>query len=127
MFLLSLFSNILYMAKQISPTQTKTYRSINAQITKWVDENSILFINKGNWYAGITNDTNRRKIEHAIKNNDKIRCWKCWNAKSLRISNALEDSLSRRGFSNAPHKGGAIATSKYIYVYKKFATGLEKN
>lgn len=115
------------ITKIIPPTQTKTYRSINAQITKWVEQNSILYVKRGNWYAGITNNENRRKIEHRIKNQDKIWCWKCWDAKSLRIANALENSLSRRGFSNAPFKGGAKSTSKYIYVYKKFATGLEKN
>jgi|SRR5690606_8433140 len=114
------------MSKLIPPTQTKTYKSINAQITKWVYDNSILYVNNGNWYAGITNDLNRRKIEHTVKQKDKLWCWKCWDAKSLRIANALENSLSRRGFLNAPFKGGAISTSKYIYVYKKFASGLEK-
>lgn len=115
------------MAKLVPPTQTKTYRSINSAISAWINKNSVLWTDKSRWYAGITNDENRRRIEHAVKNKEAIRCWKCWDAKSLRIANALESSLSARGFLNSPYKGGAISTSKYIYVYKKIATGFEKN
>lgn len=111
--------------KIIPPTKTKTYRSINSQISAWVNKNSVLWTDKGRWYAGVTNDEKRRKIEHTVKNDEKMTAWKCWNAKTLRISSALEDSLSHRGFSNAPFTRGAKETSKFIYVYKKFPTGFE--
>ncbi len=114
------------MKLPILPSKTKTYRSINAKISDWVSKNSFLYIDNSRWYSGITNNEERRKIEHKIKNQADIKCWKCWDAKTKRIASALEDSLHRRGFSNAPFSRGAKETSKFIYVYKKFPTGLEK-
>jgi len=109
--------------KLTAPSKTKTYIRVRKEIKEWIEQNSILVIANSRWYVGITNDANRRKKEHEIKNNRKCKYWKMWNMKSVRLSLALETSLHKQGLLDKDTKGGYNKkTSKYIYVYKKFPT-----
>ena len=111
------------MKKLIAPSKTKTYQNARKEIKNWISENSTLVISNSRWYVGITNDANRRKIEHQVKNNKKCTFWKVWDMKSVRLSLSLETSFHKQGLLDKDTKGGYDKiTSKYIYVYKKFPT-----
>lgn len=111
------------MLKQIAPSKTKTYIKVRKEIKEWMSENSTFVIDNSRWYVGITNDANRRKKEHQIKNNKLCKFWKVWNMKSVRLSLSLETSFHTLGLLDKDTKGGYDRKlSKYIYVYKKKPT-----
>jgi len=108
--------------KLIAPSKTKTYQKVRREVIKWIEENSFLITNNSRWYVGITNDTERRKKEHQIKNNRECKYWKIWNMKSVRLALALETSLHKQGLLDKDIKGGYKPNSTWLYVYKKHPT-----
>jgi len=93
--------------------------SIKSQITKHIK--SSMGSEKprlNNWYVGITNNLDRRKAEHNKKTLD-IKFWKTFDAKTMKDANVIEAYFNTKGTINQSYKGGAIKTSKYVYVFKK--------
>ena len=95
-----------------------TANSIKSQITKHIkssmgSENPRL----NGWYVGITNNANRRKGEHS-KSKLGLKYWKTFTAKTMNDANIVEAYFSQKGTMNLSSKGGAIKTSKYVYVFK---------
>lgn len=70
------------------------------------------------WYCGITNDTTRRNAEHKSKRIEAIEHWKTFDAETLNDANIIERSMHEKDMINKPHKGGAIETSTWVYVFK---------
>ncbi len=71
-----------------------------------------------NWYCGITNDVNRRKAEHNAYRG-LVNFWHCYDAGSVSNANIIEAAMSEKGMINRPHIGGAIRTSRWVYVFKE--------
>ena len=69
------------------------------------------------WYSGITNNEERRKAEHNYKRG-KIKYWKCVNAGTMKKANEVEMYFSNKGTINMPSHNGAIASSKWVYIFK---------
>lgn len=77
------------------------------------------------WYCGITNIEKRRKAEHLSKRGE-VSFWKCIDAGSTKKANEVEKYFSEKGTLNAPHRNGAISTSRYVCIFKtpKQSSGL---
>lgn len=83
---------------------------IKKAITKFIDKNSILYVDYEHWYVGITGDPDRREREHGTRN-----VWRAWKADSVKDSRVLEKHFLDLGMNG--NTGGGI-NAQYIYVYK---------
>ncbi len=110
------------MAKKIVPSKTKTYKKTRAKIFEHMDKNSTIWVKNSRWYVGITNDEDRRKKEHEIKNNAECRFWNCWNMRTKRLARALESALHKQGLLDKDSPGNIKESTKHIYIYKKRPT-----
>ena len=72
----------------------------------------------GNWYIGVTDDPERRRVEH---NNPAI--WHDWDAESQRTARAIERYFLARGMDGGV--GGGV-NPRYIYIYKLGAISLQE-
>ena len=113
------------MNKLIAPSRMKTYRKVRKEILEHMKRNSTIWVENSRWYVGITNDENRRKKEHEIKNNKQCKFWNCWDMKTKRLSRALESALHKQKLLDKDTPGNITEASKFIYVYKKRPTILD--
>ncbi len=109
----------------LAAISTDTAKYIIKEINCWVDKHSNGWIDYCNWYVGITNHPPTRRSAHKQNNSSDPHAWKDWNAKSRRISEAVETYFHDLGMKDYDTKGGAIESSKWIYVYKKHPTLLD--
>jgi len=71
------------------------------------------------WYVGITNNEQRRKIEHQ-SNYGSLKYWKCIKANNVNEANQVEEYFSLiKGTSNLPFRNGAAKNSSWVYIFKK--------
>ena len=112
--------------KKDNPLKTVTAKKIIKEIELYISENSTFFIKYENWYCGITNNPNTRKSGHKTKNNTVPALWKPFNARSVKISLAIETYFHKKGMLDTDDKGGYDKEkSKFIYIYKKHPTILD--
>jgi len=92
--------------------------AIKAQFTKHIKD-SMGSVNPriNHWYAGITNNTDRRKAEHILEK-EIIKHWKFIDAGSVDNANEVEKYFSEKGTRNLPFKNGGKKNSKYAYIFK---------
>lgn len=64
------------------------------------------------YYCGVTNNIDRREIEHKVKFLGYV------YAKSVKGALDLEARMHQEGFNTGDQLGNAGADSKYVYVYK---------
>lgn len=76
------------------------------------------------WYAGITNDPDRRKSEHEREKEITCEHFKFWGPLCHTYASAIEKLLEKKGFSIHKEDLKIIASEdpkkeqKYVYVYK---------
>lgn len=69
------------------------------------------------WYCGITNNEQRRKIEHS-RLLPLLSYWKCLKADNIIEANEVELYFHNKGTSNRGSKNGARLSSVYVYVFR---------
>jgi len=85
-------------------------------------ENVMVDGSEGDWYIGITDNTERRKGEHEKDGND-IGHWKDWNPESEEDARDIEKFFLNKGCSNCSKsnslKGGTGGggNANYVYIY----------
>jgi predicted GIY-YIG superfamily endonuclease len=70
------------------------------------------------WYCGITNNTQKRKLQHH-RNFPLLKHWKFIEAKNMLDANSVEAFFSKKGTSNRPSKNGANESSIYVYLFRE--------
>ena len=79
------------MSKLKPVSKTKTYTDIKKKMINHMKQHS----GKGKWYAGITNNPERREGEHKDEYSN-MKHFKHWYARSKRIANELECFMAEK-------------------------------
>ena len=79
---------------------------------------SDIYVNYRNWYVGITNNVNLRKIQHQKGKNIPALHFKSWNAESKNNAIVIEKYFHDLGMKDKSSVGGARESTTYVYVFK---------
>lgn len=107
------------MAKSVR--QTKTYRSVVAQINAHVAAHSVLMVDWGRWYVGITCDVERSAGEHGLSYSELVG-FRSFYARTDAIASAVVDFYARKGAYNYTGAQGAVEGSRWVHVFKAHPT-----
>jgi hypothetical protein len=105
----------------LSPSAAQIKREIKA----WVKHFSFLGVDYGRWYIGVTNNPKVRINAHRCKIKDEPYMWYAWYAYSKVNALAIERYFHELGMLETSHPGGPAENTRYVYVFKRFPTGLE--
>ena len=84
------------------------------KIENYIEKNGGVFKDYG-WYAGITNDAERRLFtEHKV--NKKDGAWIYGTAESFAAAREVEDALLEQGCQGG--RGGGNVDSRVVYAYR---------
>lgn len=106
--------------------KTDLAKRIIKEIENWIEINSILIVDYGRWYCGITNNPPTRKSAHRHNISAEPYAWKDFNASSRKMAEILETYFHNLGMKDHDTKGGSKPNSKFIYVYKLIPTTFDK-
>lgn len=92
-------------------------RAINSYISTKKGK-SDFFIDHSNWYIGVTNNAQVRKVQHQRQKNISALYYKAWDAETKSNALAIEKHFHDLGMKDKASSGGAVETTKYVYVFK---------
>lgn len=103
---------------------TVTVELIVNMLKKWYSEKKYFFDEEFDFYCGITNDPDERKIQHESQDHggNNITIMIAVKCKDKDIASTVENKMEEEGFDigNPPHEAnGAEENSKWVYLYKK--------
>ena len=94
------------------PTAKNTIR----QVHRFVNHNSLLYIEWDNWYVGVTNNLPKRLACHRNRYGRDFRIIGHWSTRSPEIAAAVEKHFLQKGMNGSG--GGWTHNSIHIYVFK---------
>lgn len=86
------------------------------RIRRHIRTHSLLWKSYGNWYVGVTNDTDRRRLAHERNRGRELPTFQAWKVRTARQAAELERRFLAQGMRGSG--GGWSRDSCYVYVYK---------
>lgn len=79
---------------------------------------SLFYRDYSKWYIGITNNVTVRRGQHRREKQVDTLYFAYWNAGTKAIAASIEKHFHKLGMKDEHGMGGAIASSRYVYVFK---------